>query len=141
MKDSELEAAVLAAYEKRYPSWTDVVVTTMTHNVAGGSLIVVEALDEEKNLNEEACYAVGREVKIFKTTAELTNHIQGRGSFREWVFTGQGVAAIAFLICLLAVIALTVTPGANKEALDILEKILILAAGFFFGNNVAGRRD
>ncbi|MDQ0466793.1 hypothetical protein QO010_004589 [Caulobacter ginsengisoli] len=140
MKESELEAAVIAAYKKRY-NWKSVIVSAMTHNVAGGSLVVVDYIDEEDKEGDEACYATDpSNIRIFKTTAELTNYIQSRGSFREWIFTGQGVAATAFLICLISVIVLTMVQTKNQAALDALEKILILAAGFFFGNNAAGRR-
>jgi hypothetical protein len=142
MNDDSIRHAVLSAYRQRYPDWTDVELTAITHNVSGGMLAVVQATDEDKDDVEEICFvSTTGKVRIFDATAELVTYLENIGSFRHWIFTGQGVSAIAFFILLAAVIICAFRPlsDQNATAFDVLKQVLLLAAGFFFANQGAHR--
>jgi hypothetical protein len=141
MSESAEIQAVLAEYRRRqYPDWTNTAVTAVTPYAGGGSLAVVTADDEEDDEVEEVCFIDGRgRVRIFQTSTELITYLETATSYRSWIFTGQGISAIAFLITLIAVIGLAIAPHPNGVASDTLKQVLVLAAGFFFGNQAHRR--
>ncbi|MDB5584481.1 MAG: hypothetical protein JWR80_9657 [Bradyrhizobium sp.] len=118
----------------------NVEVTTMSP-CTGGKLICVAGEHDDGSKGDEICFiSVRGDVKIFDSTPQLLDYLENIGSVRAWLMSGQAVAAGAFLVTLLAVILLAFFPAKNAELSTVLGHVLTLAAGFFFGNQVAHRR-
>ena len=133
---------VIKRYAEKYPRWSEVKVMQRRARVAGGALAVVQAKDEKRVAVEEICFIDGKgDVHIYDTSLELVSYLESGSALRTWIFTGQGVSAIAFLMTLAAVVAFTAIPGAdhNAEGFKVLTQVLLIAAGFFFGNQLHRR--
>jgi len=134
MTEGEAGAKAAEAYKRKY-NQPNAVVQDVVRTANGGFLAVINPGNPE---HEEICIIDknGR-VRLFDGTGDLMFNLATLNADRLSPFAPTVVAAVAFLITLIAVIAFTWTGEGNREGLQALTGILGLAAGFYFGNQTA----
>ncbi len=138
MDEKDITNAVQQEYARKMAKWTNVTVVSIEPSTSSGYLAVVEALDDDGEDVEEICYVDPRgKVRIFDTSGELVRYLSSARSWETRLFSPSTVGAAAFLLTLIAVIALTFLKVQNDPGLDALKGLLALAAGFYFGNQAS----
>jgi hypothetical protein len=133
--EEEVRAAVMRAYQAKYPRWRKLQVPSVQQSTHGVFYCLVEATDEDRVDVEEVCIVDQKgTVRIFDGTGDLVYNLANmRGALLSY-FSPSVIGGTAFLVTLIAVIAFTRVPTVNKDGFEALTHVLSLAVGFYFGN-------
>lgn len=134
MADTSIEARVSDAYAKR--KYTDVVIIDQRRFSNGDTLVALEGKDAEGDEMAEICLVSRDDVRIFDGDVDLINGIERPSRLLEWLISGHGISALAFLTTLVALIGFGLARLDDKPAFDVIKQICLLAAGFFLGNQM-----
>lgn len=135
MNDVAVTNAIQHAFQKRWGEGVKADVVLIERASDGGQWISVEASYSGAKKIEEVCYANSRgEVRVFETTPDLVRLLAGSHSWDRRFLSSTSVGAAAFLLTLIAVIAMTFMGLDKQPGVDALKGLLALAAGFYFGN-------
>ena len=126
---------VQQAYQQRWGKDVTAEVLLIEPASDGGKWVSVQTLYPGGKQLDEVCHVDrnGR-VRVFETTPDLVRFLAGTHSWERRFFAAPVVGAIAFLATLAAVIAVTLLNIGNERGVEALAGLLILAAGFYFGN-------
>lgn len=155
MNETQIKEIIIDAYKNKYKKWDGISVSSLTKFKNGLNCVVNVQQDDYGNPFEEMCFVKKSkdvtvdDVLIFSNTNELVHHIEKHSSIKNWLFSGEAIAAIAFILLLLTfissylgIILFEYTTSSNilkdrnisisnKDIFEVLKSIFSLAAGYF----------
>src|SRR5271165_6324953 len=136
MTEEEIEKVVVQEYKRIYPKWTSVKVTQTVPDTFGGTLVVINANDEDKDEIEEMCFVFDNgKVQIFQSTEQLSIFLDSRTRipWYQKVFATSTLSGIVFLLSIIMVfVAGFFHNYYDDKAFAVLGAVVGAAAGFYF---------
>lgn len=129
--EDKVTKEILAAYKLKDYGWTNIKVTGLFENVAGGYLVAVRS---DQSPDGEICFYENNKPVIYDTTLELAKDLERRYKTK---FDINLLFMFFLATVILALFVYLVVFQGNKDAITTLISGFVGILGYFFGSKNA----